>query len=391
MKEPRPLRELLGATDWLSVGLVGVLFLVGVVTIWSAAGGGSRGLYFAGRQLAFGGVALVGIALLWLVDFDWICRFSPLFYLLGCLVLVALLGLGYVAKGAQSWMNIGAFRFQPSEFVKPALALFLAAWCTTFEPQNLKGFLSALALGLVGAALVLVQPDLGSALVYGVITFTALAVAGAPAKYLWSFVGLGVAALPLGWFALLKPYQQNRLLVFIDPTRDPLGAGYNVIQSRIAVGSGGLLGKGLMMGTQSKLRFLPEPHTDFIFSVFGEEFGFFGCVVLLLLFTALFWRLFSSVLEGARRRDKIFVASVAFWVWFQFFEGVAMSMGLMPVTGLPLPLLSYGGSALLSTLITLGLCIKVGALAKLKTKESNVVIDRLPQGGRTSFEKHAQF
>lgn len=387
MRDSRSLRELFGASDWVALLLMGALFIVGVVTIWSAAGGGSRGFYFASRQVVLGVLSCVLIVLVWAVDFEWLCRWSPLFYGLGVFVLGALLLTGYVAKGAQSWINLGAVRFQPSEFVKPVLALFLATVCTFVEPQDFRGFSFGLVSGLFIALLVLVQPDLGSALVYGVITFTALAVAGAPSKFLWGLMGAGAAALPLGWFLVLKPYQKNRLLVFLDPARDPLGAGYNVIQSRIAVGSGGLIGKGFMAGTQSKLRFLPEPHTDFIFSVFGEEFGFVGCLVLVVLFTALFWRLFAGVLEGGTRREKIFTAGVVVWVWFQFFEGVAMSMGLMPITGLPLPLLSYGGSALLSTLVSLGLCVKLGALARLRNAESHVAIDNLPPGGRIPFAK----
>ena len=164
----------------------------------------------------------------------------------------------------------------------------------------------------------------------------------------------GLAMLPLGWM-VLKPYQRMRLLVFIDPTVDPQGAGYNVIQSRIAVGSGGLFGKGFMHGTQGKLHFLPEPHTDFIFSVFSEEFGFAGCVVVLFLFGVLLLRVLAVSQYTKDVRAKLMCVAIAAWLWFQIFESVAMSMGLAPVTGLPLPLFSYGGSSLLVICIALGL------------------------------------
>ncbi len=173
-------------------------------------------------------------------------------------------------------------------------------------------------------------------------------------SYLVGLCGAALLAMPFAWH-FLKTYQRLRLMVFLNPYVDPLGAGYNVIQSRIAVGSGRLVGKGFMMGTQSKLGFLPEPHTDFIFSVFAEEFGFLGGIVLLALFSLLLWRIIAAGVKSRDLRGKVLVASIAGWIWFQVLEGMAMSMGLAPVTGLPLPFLSYGGSSLLSLGIALGL------------------------------------
>jgi rod shape determining protein RodA len=165
--------------------------------------------------------------------------------------------------------------------------------------------------------------------------------------------------LPVGWY-FLKGYQKQRLMVFVDPSLDPLGAGYNVIQSRIAVGSGSIWGKGFLQGTQSKLRFLPEPHTDFIFSVFSEECGFIGGVIVLAIFSLLFWRTISIAIKTKDKQAKVMIAALTAWIWFQVFECVGMSMGLLPVTGLPLPLLSYGGSALVATSAALGLIASVG-------------------------------
>ena len=179
-------------------------------------------------------------------------------------------------------------------------------------------------------------------------------------KYLGVLVGAGTGMLPFAWL-FLRDYQKMRLLVFLDPMQDRLGSGYNVIQSRIAVGSGGLWGKGFLQGLQSKLRFLPEPHTDFIFSVYAEEFGFWGSTVLLLLFGLIFARIIKAGLRSRDIRGKFLVAGVAAWIWFQVFEGIGMSMGIMPVTGIPLPFLSYGGSSLFSLFIGLGLVSSVYA------------------------------
>ena len=228
-----------------------------------------------------------------------------------------------------------------------------------YPPTDLKTFFAALGIIALPVFLVLIQPDAGSALVYLVISFIMLLAAGTPLKYLGTIVGLGVAAIPFLIIFVLKEYQRNRILVFIDPMRDPLGAGYNVIQSRIAVGSGGLTGKGFMLGTQSKLKFLPEPHTDFIFSVFSEEFGFIGNLILIFLFTVLLFRIIFIGIKSKDRNCKILVSGVAGWLWFQMFESMGMSIGIVPVTGLPLPFLSYGGSSLLSIFITLGIVASV--------------------------------
>ena len=278
----------------------------------------------------------------------------PIFALTLLLLLVTPV-LAPKVKGAQSWISVGGFRFQPSEFAKISLILMMSKFLSRHPPLNFKAFLGGLGVMSVPVLLVLMQPDAGSALVYVVIVFGMLFAAGAPMMYLGGLIGSGLAAAPFVVMFGLKEYQRMRLLVFVDPMRDPLGAGYNVIQSRIAVGSGGFWGKGFMNGLQSKLRFLPEPHTDFIFSVCSEEFGFMGDCVLLILFAVLFCRITGSGIKSRDRRAKILSAGVAVWIWFQMFESIGMSIGLMPVTGLPLPFLSYGGSSLLAIAIALGL------------------------------------
>ena len=277
----------------------------------------------------------------------------PLFIAI-VVVFVLLLVVGHTAKGSQRWFNFGFFRFQPSELGKVVFALALARLCSALPPSSGRGIGAAILVAGAAIVPIMLQPDLGSSLVYAVMLFAVFVAAGAPVKILGSIVGAGAAMLPLGWM-ILKPYQRMRLLVFLDPMIDPQGAGYNVIQSRIAVGSGGLYGKGFMHGTQGKLHFLPEPHTDFIFSVFSEEFGFIGCAVVLLLFAILLWRILNVSQYTRDLQAKLMCAAIAAWLWFQIMESVAMSMGLAPVTGLPLPLFSYGGSSLL--VIALGLAL----------------------------------
>ena len=334
-----------------------VLFLVGcgVLCVFSAgAGYRGRGWDFALRQSLWMASGIVVMLFVVAVGYRRLLDIAYPLYGLTLFLLFLTALLAPRIKGAQSWISLGFFRFQPSEFAKISLILLLSKWLSRYPPLNLKAFFGGLGVAAPAVVLVLAQPDTGSALVYLVITLGMLFIAGTPLRYLGAAAGLSVAAAPFLWF-FLKEYQKLRLLVFLDPMRDPLGAGYNVIQSRIAVGSGSFGGKGFMMGMQSKLRFLPEPHTDFIFSVYAEEFGFAGTTLLLLLFAVVFSRVVAAGLRSRDRRCKILVSGVAVWIWFQMFESIGMSIGLMPVTGLPLPFLSYGGSALLSVFVALGL------------------------------------
>ncbi|MBQ9564358.1 MAG: rod shape-determining protein RodA [Synergistaceae bacterium] len=333
-----------------------VLVLWGVFSIYSA-GAGSEGMGWSLALRQAGWAAAGGCALFLTLALGH-QRLLDATYPLFAFTLLLLLATPFLAprvKGAQSWIPIGGFRFQPSEFAKLSLILMMSKVLSRYPPITIKAFAGGLFVMALPVLLVLLQPDAGSALVYVVIAFGMLFVAGAPLRYLGGLIGSGLAALPFVVLFGLKEYQRMRLLVFIDPMRDPLGAGYNVIQSRIAVGSGGFWGKGFMQGLQSKLRFLPEPHTDFIFSVYSEEFGFLGDCLLLLLFAFLFWRIAGAGLRSRDRRGKILVAGVSVWIWFQMFESMGMSIGLMPVTGLPLPFLSYGGSSLIAIAIALGL------------------------------------
>ena len=354
------LKEDLSLTDRILLLSALMLALWGVFCIYSAAAGSEgRGLDFAVRQSAWLAFSLFSMISIMLFGHRKLLEGAyPLFGLALLLLLLTDL-LAPKVNGAQSWLGFGGIRFQPSEFAKISIILVLSKFLSRYPPTNLKTFFAALAVISLPVFLVLIQPDAGSALVYLVISFIMLLAAGTPLKYLGTIVGLGLAAIPLLIMFVLKEYQKNRILVFMDPMRDPLGAGYNVIQSRIAVGSGGFTGKGFMLGTQSKLKFLPEPHTDFIFSVFSEEFGFVGNLVLIFLFAVLLTRIILIGVRSKDRRCKILVSGVAAWLWFQMFESMGMSIGLVPVTGLPLPFLSYGGSSLLAIFITLGIVASI--------------------------------
>ena len=354
------LKEDLSQTDRIMLGAALMLSLWGVFCIYSA-GAGVSGLGFdlAFRQSAWLAVSVIAMLLVMVIGHHRMLEGAyPLYGLMLLLLLLTDL-LAPKVKGAQSWIGFGSIRFQPSEFAKITIILMMSKFLSRYPPLDLKTFIAGLGVISLPVILVLIQPDAGSALVYLVISFGMLIAAGTPFKYLGTIAGAGIIAGPLMFMFMLKEYQRNRILVFIDPMRDPLGAGYNVIQSRIAVGSGGFSGKGYMLGTQSKLKFLPEPHTDFIFSVFSEEFGFIGNIVLIFLFSVLLFRVILTGIRSRDRRCKILSAGVGSWLWFQMFESIGMSIGLTPVTGLPLPFLSYGGSSLLATFIALGLVASV--------------------------------
>ena len=341
-------RDIRSNIDLIMLIAATALFFLGIAAIYSASP--NKAVTFSSyavRQLMWGSISAVVYILILRIGYRKFLDLAGPLFLLMIFLLVVLLAVGYTT-------NLGVMRFQPSETGKVILALVLAQVCSKMPPTDIKGISAAMGLAGMMIILILLQPDLGSSLVYSVMLFAVLTAAGAPVKFLSGIVVSMLAMLPAAW-VFLKPYQKMRLMVFLDPTIDPQGAGYNVIQSRIAVGSGGLFGKGFLHGTQGKLHFLPEPHTDFIFSVFSEEFGFIGCSVVLLLFTVLLLRMLNAAYYTRDTRGKLLAAGIVAWIWFQITESIGMSMGLLPITGLPLPLFSYGGSSLLAVAIALAL------------------------------------
>ena len=347
--------EIRSGIDRIMIALTLALLFLGLVSIYSAGRGvRSSTLVYVTRQSVYAVISLFVYVCVLRVGYRNLVRLSYWFYGVTIIILLVLDAVGVVSKGAIRWFQISGFSFQPAELAKVTLILFMARFCSRHPPENIKNLAAILAFAGACVLLVLFQPDLGSSLVYIAIIFAVLVVAGTPGKYLGGLVVLGMISLPFFW-RTLRPYQKTRLIVFLDPYVDPQGAGYNVIQSRIAVGSGGLWGKGFLQGTQGRLHFLPEPHTDFIFSVFAEEFGFVGGVLVITLYACLFWRILRGAFRTKDLRAKLLCIGIVAWLWFQVMESIAMSMGLAPITGLPLPLFSYGGSSLL--MISVGLAL----------------------------------
>ena len=340
----------------LGLPLVTALVLgMGLITLSSAANSGQFE-----RQLAFlGGGVLLCAAVLW-IGKSRIVRFAPHLYVLslGLLVLVHLIG--REVNGAKSWLYLGPLPgFQPSELAKLALIMALAAALHERPIRRITDYLRLGALVLPPVGLVLIEPDLGSALVLTAIAAGMVLVRGVPWRQLLVLLVLVGVAVPTVLLPNLKPHQVERLVSFLDPDADPQGSGYQVIQSTIAVGSGGLLGKGYKAGTQSQLGFIPYRQTDFIFPVLAEESGFVGSVVLLLLYGLLFWRLLAMASECIYERDQLLIVGVVVLIAFQVLVNIGVTLGMAPVTGITLPLVSYGGTSLVSTLLALTLAFVV--------------------------------
>jgi len=280
----------------------------------------------------------------------------PLYLLnLGLLSMVFLLG--RVTQGAQRWIHLGIFDLQPSELAKLLVVITLAKYLADQEEEikSFRSFLVSLMHVALPMLLVYLQPDLGTTLVLGVIWLGMVILAGARFLHLAALAVPMLLAMPLVWIYILRDYQRQRLLIFLNPYLDPLGAGYNPIQSLISVGSGGLSGKGLTAGTQSQLHFLRIQHTDFIFSVLGEELGFLGAICLFILFGILLARILAIAAKAPDAFGQLLASGVAIMIFFQSFINIGMNIGLLPVTGIPLPFISYGGSSLITLLLAEGL------------------------------------
>jgi rod shape determining protein RodA len=280
-------------------------------------------------------------------------------YAVALLLLVGVAVAGEVVNGARRWLNVGVTRIQPSELMKIALPLMLAWYFDRHESGlKLRDYAVAALLIALPVALIVKEPDLGTALLVAATGFYVIFLAGLSWKIMVSLAVAGAAALPLIW-PLLHDYQQERLRILLDPARDPLGAGYHIIQASIALGSGGVLGKGWLNGTQTHLDFLPERHTDFIFAVFGEEFGLIGNLILLVLYLLLIGRGFVITANAS----SLFTRLLAGAITLMFFTYVAVNMGMvsgiLPVVGVPLPLISYGGTALVTLFLGLGILMSV--------------------------------
>ena len=295
---------------------------------------------------------------------DW----TYFLYAIGLLLLFLVFIIGVVRLGAQRWLKIAWFNFQPSEFAKLILVIFLARYFSKKEVFDIslisgklgifRGLLLPFIFMAIPVCLVIEQPDLGSGLMIILLFVALLYVTGIRLRHIFMFLALGVLSLPLFWQSL-RNYQKERLLVFLNPNIDPLGAGYTVIQSKIAIGSAGILGKGWLSGTQSQLHFLPEAHTDFIFATFTEEWGLLGSSILLVLYYLLIRQGFLIAQRTQDHFGKLLAFGITLMLGIQIFINIAMNLGLAPVVGLPLPLMSYGGSSMVVTFIALGILVNI--------------------------------
>ena len=285
--------------------------------------------------------------------------FAYIFYFLIILLLVWVSFFGLKASGSQRWMNLYLFVLQPSELMKIEIILALAKYYHRIKIQNVNSFSSiilVLTIILIPVILVISQPDLGTSVLIALSGLIILWIAGIRVKYFIFSLIISVISLPF-IISFLKPYQKLRILTFLDPDRDPLGAGYQIIQSKIAIGSGGLNGKGFLKGTQSYLDFLPEKHTDFIFTLFSEEFGFIGSVALLILYTIIIIRIIRIGVLSRSNFSKLFCFGFAFSIFIYIVVNLSMVLGLLPIVGSPLPIMSYGGSSMLATMIGFGIVL----------------------------------
>jgi len=334
--------------------IVALLALVGFVTLASAAPDQS----YVGRQGVWFVAGLIGCVTLFWVGGQRLDKLTWPLYALTLVLLIAVLIFGEEINGAKRWLEFGPARVQPSELAKIALILVLGRYLSQESARGALSYLVVAAVVGVPFVLVLAGPDLGSALVIAAIGVGMLFVRGVPTRLLVTAAVLAVVTVPMV-VPNLAPHQQARITAFLNPDADPQGAGYQVMQARIAIGSGGLTGKGWRQGTQTQLDFIPFKHTDFIFPVLAEELGFVGSVFVLGLFALLFWRLAVMAMECPRPRDQLVITGVLAYLGFQTLVNVGVSLGLAPVTGLTLPIVSYGGTNLVITLAVLGLAMLV--------------------------------
>jgi rod shape determining protein RodA len=353
------LAEKIWRINWGLVLVLTAIAGIGFVALYSAAGGrldpwaAKHAMRFAGAMALMLTVALIHPKV-------WLGLAWPI-YAVALLLLVAVDLVGKVGMGAQRWLVLGPIQIQPSEIAKVAVILMLARYYSGLKAGQAGQFLYVLppvAIILAPVALVMVQPDLGTAMMVLLGGAALLFVAGVR---IWMFIVAGVgaiASLPIAW-TLMHEYQRKRVLTFLDPDRDPLGAGYHITQSKIAIGSGGVFGKGFLKGTQSSLNFLPEKQTDFIFTTFVEEWGIVGAAVLLALFALVLVWGFSIALRSQHHFGRLLAMGVTAMMFLYVFINTAMVMGLLPVVGVPLPLVSNGGTAMLSVMFACGLLIGV--------------------------------
>ncbi len=355
------IREKLYNISFSYVMFIVILAAIGIVMLYSAANGNWSP--WAMNPLIRFGMGFAVMIVLALTDIKLLLRYAYVFYFITLILLVVVEVAGHTGMGATRWINLGFIKLQPSEFMKIAMVLVLARYFHTSSLQSIesvRGIIPPLLMAIFPAFLIVLQPDLGTALM---LIFTTAAMFFVVGVQIWKFVVVfigGLITIPFAWH-FLHDYQQNRVLTFLNPERDPLGAGYHIIQSKIALGSGGVFGKGFLKGSQSHLNFLPEKHTDFIFTMLSEEFGLVGAVLVVILNILILAYSYSFALKSTSYFGKLLAIGLATNYFMYVFINIAMVLGLLPVVGIPLPLISYGGTVMLSIMASFGiiLCVHI--------------------------------
>lgn len=358
------LRSFVESIDWLA--LLSTFPILGAGLITMSSFGGSN--YYFSRQIIWIILAVLVFFLASRVDWRFLRRTSVVvsLYAASFVVLMSLFLIGHVSKGAQSWFSLGLFAIQPVDLVKLVLVITLAKYFSRrhIEIANYRHIVISGLYALVLFVTVALQPDFGSAVILFLVWFGMVLVSGISGKHLAIVLGGGLAAFVILWFFVFAPYQKARVLTFVDPGRDIQGSGYNAFQSMVAVGSGGLIGKGVGYGTQSRLSFLPEFQTDFIYAAFAEEWGFVGSVLLFSFLGIVLWRIIVIAARGSTNFETLFGLGVAVIIMAHFIVNVGMNIGLLPVTGVTLPFMSYGGSHLVTEFLALGMLMGMNRYAR---------------------------
>lgn len=352
--------------DPVLLSLLSLLMLLGLTTIYSASGEDLALIY---RQTARLGIAIFAMLIVAQVPVLAWYRAAPFVYLIGIILLLLVPVFGVTGKGAQRWLDFGVMRFQPSEIIKVFMPITIAWFISQHPlPPKHRHLLIGLALILLPTLLIARQPDLGTSILIASSGLFVLFFAGLS----WRLIiagGLAVTAfIPLLWTYLMKDYQKQRVLTFLDPESDPLGTGYHIIQSKVAIGSGGWQGKGYLLGSQSQLEFLPERHTDFIFSVYSEEFGFVGALILFAIYLLIIMRGLIITVNAQDTFERLLAASITLTFFIYVFVNIGMVSGLLPVVGVPLPLVSYGGTSMVTLMIGFGILMAIHTQPRLFTR-----------------------
>jgi len=350
----------------IDLPLLAGLFLLmgfGLLILYSAAGESMAQLQRQAIRL--------GIAFLTMIILAWIPprvykKWTPFIFSSGVVLLIGVIFFGEIGKGAQRWLNFGLFRFQPSEVMKLAVPMMVAWYFSERKlPPSFRNLLVAFSIIAVPTALILIQPDLGTSILIASSGAFVIFLAGIRWRLLFSFFAVTVICAPIYWLMFMPDYQKRRVFTFLDPEKDPLGAGYHIIQSQIAIGSGGLRGKGWLQGTQSQLEFLPERHTDFIFSVLGEEFGFYGVLLLISIYLWIIGRGFFISIKAQETYTRLLAGAITLTFFVYIFVNIGMVTGILPVVGLPLPLVSYGGTSMVTLMASFGILMGIHTHKKL--------------------------